>query len=293
MVEMNTGLVKMLIAEQFPGWAELEVVPVLPGGTDNHTFRLGPDLSVRLPSAAAYAPQVARELRWLPVLASELPLPVPTPVARGAPGAGYPWPWSVRGWLNGETAMTAHISDATSFAISLARFLVALQRIDATDGPTPGTANFHRGGDLAAYDAEARAALVALAGRIDLATAQAVWSRARSSAWGPRPVWVHGDVARGNLLVQEGRLSAVLDFGLIAVGDPACDLVAAWTLFSGASRRAFRQELALDDDTWRRARGWALWKAAITASRPAVERGTLDESLRVIADVVAEHAADA
>ncbi|CAN7457060.1 aminoglycoside phosphotransferase family protein [Mesorhizobium amorphae] len=265
-VSIDSGLVRRLIAAQFPHWADLPVEPVEPGGWDNRTFRLGDNMSVRLPSAASYAAQVEKEQRWLPRLAPHLPLPIPVPLAKGAPGEGYPWPWSVYGWLRGRPAANGGIADLTGFARSLANFLLALYRIDANDGPPAGQHNFHRGGRLAVYDTETRAALSALAGRLDTDTAQEVWASALGSGWQRPPVWVHGDVAFGNLLVEDGRLCGVIDFGSSAVGDPACDLVIAWTEFSGESRQAFRDALALDEEAWAGGRGWALWKALITAS---------------------------
>jgi aminoglycoside phosphotransferase (APT) family kinase protein len=237
----------------------------VPGGWDNRTFRLGARLSVRLPSAAAFAPQVEKEHRWLPILASHLPLPIPEPLAMGAPGEGYPWPWSVRGWLDGAP-MSQFPAEPAGLAHALAAFLAALHRIEAAGGPPPAPHNFHRGGSLAVYDAETRAALAALAGRIETAAAAKVWDAALGSAWASAPVWVHGDVAPGNLLVRDGRLSAVIDFGSMAVGDPACDLAIAWTHFTGVSRDTFRAVLPLDPATWARGRGWALWKALITAA---------------------------
>lgn len=147
--------------------------------------------------------------------------------------------------------------------MTLAGFLLALQSVDATDGPPAGAHNFFRGGPVATYDGEARQAIEALAGEIDAALATEVWDTALASSWQHRPVWVHGDVASGNLLVREGRLAAVIDFGSSGVGDPACDLCIAWTFLEGESRAAFRRALPLDAETWQRGRGWTLWKALI------------------------------
>jgi aminoglycoside phosphotransferase (APT) family kinase protein len=221
-------------------------------------------MTVRLPSAAGYAAAVEKEQRYLPFLAPHLPLPVPVPLAKGMPGEGYPFHWSINPWLHGETARPDRISDLSEFAATLAGFLLALQRVDASGGPAAGAHSFHRGGSLLTYDEETRHAIATLAGRIDGDKAQAVWAAALSTTWDRDPVWFHGDVAAGNLLVEGGRLVAVIDFGTSGVGDPACDLVIAWTMFSGASRETFRAALPLDSDTWERARGWALWKALIT-----------------------------
>lgn len=263
---LDAALAARLVASQFPQWADLPIRPVAQSGWDNRTFRLGEEMSVRLPSAARYAPQVELEHRWLPELAARLPLPIPAPVARGAPGEGYPWPWSVRRWIEGETVLARPVGDLRRFVTDLAGFLAALQGIDARGGPEAGTRSFHRGGRLAVYDDQTRQALAALAGRIDIAAATAVWEAALSTAWDAAPVWVHGDIAAGNLLAREGRLSAVIDFGCMAVGDPACDLAIAWTLLDAEGRAAFRAALPLDAGTWARGRGWALWKALILAS---------------------------
>ena len=200
----------------------------------------------------------------MPVLAPLLPLPIPVPLAQGRPGEGYPWSWSVCRWLEGDTATAGRIADLPEFAARLARFLAALQRLDTAGGPPPGPHNFFRGGPLTVYDAETRQTIAALGGEVDAAAATSVWEAALGASWHGSPVWLHGDVAAGNLLVDNGRLSAVIDFGCAGVGDPACDLVVAWTLLTGESREAFRATLALDDDSWARGRGWALWKALIT-----------------------------
>jgi aminoglycoside phosphotransferase (APT) family kinase protein len=261
---IDAALVRRLVRSQFPEWADLPIVPVEVDGWDNRTFHLGDEMTVRLPTAAGYAPSVEKEQRFLPFLAPHLPLPVPVPLAKGVPGEGYPYHWSVNRWLPGETASVERIRDLDSFAASLANFLTALQGVDASAGPPAGAHSFFRGGALATYDDETRRSIATLAGRIDADRALAVWEAALSSAWRGEPVWFHGDVAAGNLLVEDGQLVAVIDFGTCGVGDPACDLVIAWTMLSGASRETFRGALPLDADTWARARGWALWKALIT-----------------------------
>ena len=280
-----------LIAAQFPQWANLPVRPVELDGWDNATFRLGEDMSVRLPSAERYAAQVEKEHRWLPKLAPLLPLPIPTPLAKGAPTDDYPFPWSVYRWIAGENATIERIADPVEFATALAAFLTALYRIDPRGGPPPGRHNFLRGAPPAVYDAETRQALAALEGRIDTDVASAAWEAALETTWHGPPVWFHGDVAAGNLLVEDGRLSAVIDFGTSGVGDPACDLVIAWTLFRGESRDAFRAALGLDDATWARGRGWALWKALITlAEHERTDPEKAEEARRVIDEVLDDHA---
>ncbi|MCZ4092263.1 aminoglycoside phosphotransferase family protein [Sinorhizobium psoraleae] len=290
MLNIDASLVSKLIAAQFPEWADLPIRPVEFDGWDNRTFHLGRHMTVRLPSAAPYALQVEKEQRWLPILAPRLPLPIPVPLAVGRPGEGYPWPWSVYEWREGEIATHAPVADLSAFAATLARFLVALREIDATDGPAPGKHNFFRGGPLTVYDAETRRALVALEGRIDTDAARAVWEAALAATWHGAPVWFHGDVSSGNLLVENGRLSAVIDFGTSGVGDPSCDLSVAWTFFHGESREAFRAGLPLDKATWARGRGWTLWKALIVlAELPGTDRLEVEKSRRVIEAVLADH----
>ncbi|MGH2561737.1 MAG: aminoglycoside phosphotransferase family protein [Thermomicrobiales bacterium] len=287
---IDVPLVRRLIATQFPQWADLPITPVAFDGWDNRTFHLGERMTVRLPSAAAYALQVEKEQRWLPRLAPRLPLPIPVPLAMGVPADGYPWPWSVYRWLDGEIATTAPVADPRQFAMDLADFLVALQRADATGGPPPGAHNFYRGGPLTVYDGETRQALQTLAGQIDTAAATAVWETALAATWHGAPVWFHGDISVGNLLVEDGRLCAVIDFGTSGVGDPSCDLAIAWTLFAGDSREAFRAALPLDDATWARGRGWTLWKALIVAAAlPGANTLEVEKSRRVIDEVLADH----
>jgi aminoglycoside phosphotransferase (APT) family kinase protein len=264
MIDLNVGLVRRLIASQFPQWGNLPISLVEPNGWDNRTFRLGDEMSVRMPSAERYSTQVEKEHRWLPRLAPFLPLPIPDPLVMGAPDHKYPWHWSVYRWIEGDSAATGKIHDPAEFAVALERFLTALQRVNPMGGPIPGKHNFFRGGNLSVYDAETRQALKILDGKIDIGTATAVWERALNSRWESSPVWVHGDVSAGNLLVKDGRLCAIIDFGNLSVGDPACDLTIAWTLFSGKARDLFRASVALDTATWERTRGWALWKALIT-----------------------------
>ena len=286
---IDDALVRRLVAAQFPQWSELPIRPVSPSGWDNRTFRLGDTMLVRLPSGEEYADQVAKEQRWLPILAASLPLAIPVPLALGLPAAGYPWNWSVYRWLEGEAASSAFIADRIAFASSLGRFLGALQRVDATGGPGPGLHNFHRGGALAIYDGQTRHAIADLKGKLDANAATAVWEAALASTWQRPPVWVHGDVSAGNLLVQAGRLSAVIDFGQLGVADPACDLVVAWTFFEGPSRQAFRDALPLDAATWARARGWALWKAVIVSSGlVAATAFEAAHSCRVIDEVLSD-----
>jgi aminoglycoside phosphotransferase (APT) family kinase protein len=211
--EITADVAARLVAAQFPQWAGLPVTPVTLDGWDNTTFRLGDELSIRLPSAGSCVPQVAKEHRWLPFLARHLPLPIPEPVAMGRPGEGFPRPWSVYRWLAGEPASTGRVDDLTGFAAGLTGFLAALQAIDASDGPPAGTHNFFRGGPLAAFDEQTRQLIRLTADDIDARAAASVWDTALASTWEQAPVWVHGDVTASNLLVADGALHAVIDFG--------------------------------------------------------------------------------
>ena len=261
---IDAELVQRLVAEQFPQWGHLPVMPVEDEGWDNRTYRLGADMTVRLPTHAMYASAVAKENQWLSVLAPQLPVRIPVPLATGIPGQGYPFNWSIRPWIDGMTAAPHRIESMDAFAAAVAEFILALQAIDPTGGPVAGAHSFYRGAVPAHYDDETRQAISALGDRIDATRALAVWDNALASVWHAPPRWFHGDIAQGNLLVRNGSLVGVIDFGTCGVGDPACDLVIAWTFFRGSSRTVFRTAVSQDDGTWARARGWAMWKGLIT-----------------------------
>lgn len=263
MMDITVDLAKKLIFEQFPQWSHLEIKPVKNSGHDNRTFHLGDDLTIRLPSGKEYEPQIQKEAKWLPVLAQHLSLPITAPVAKGKPTPEYPLAWSINRWLVGETVTHTNV-DLQKFAIELARFLKELEAINAENGPQAGAHNFYRGGDLAVYIEEFEQALTQLPAGPQRNHYQDIWTTALATKWEKKPVWVHGDIAVGNLLVNDGHLSGVIDFGILGTGDPACDLVMAWTFFDSKSRKAFKEEMGLDDTTWQRGKGWALWKALIT-----------------------------
>jgi aminoglycoside phosphotransferase (APT) family kinase protein len=290
-VQINERLVRLLIADQFPEWSELTVRPVPQSGWDNRTFRLGSDMVVRLPSAVDYDAQVHREQRWLPYLRHRLAIQIPEPLGFGQPGHGYPWSWSVYRWIPGDTVASSPPSNMAQFVEDLAAFLNTLREVPAKGGPEPGAQNFHRGGALSVYDEQVREAVANLGGQINAAAALAVWREALVSSWDEPPVWVHGDVALGNLLVRKGRLAAVIDFGQVCVGDPACDLVIAWAYFPAEHRRTFRALLGLDSAAWQRGRAWALWKAAIVASG-LVETNAIEAqaSIRALKEILHESA---
>ncbi|MCZ7423407.1 aminoglycoside phosphotransferase family protein [Verrucosispora sp. WMMA2121] len=293
-VTVDAEQVRRLIADQFPHLADLPIEPVANGGWDNWTFHLGSDMLVRLPSAAEYALAVDKEHRWLPTLADRLPLPIPIPVARGKPDAGYPHPWSIYRWLDGEPASSDRIADPVRFAVDLAEFLAALQAVDAAGGPRPGVHNWFRGGTLRTYGKMVEQALVELDDRVDAELVREIWATALDARWDGVDRWFHGDVAQGNLLLADGQLAAVIDFGTCGVGDPACDLAIAWTLLTADGRQAFRTRLSVDDATWARGRGWALWKTLATCSYTfdAVEDAAeFADGQRILAEIVAEYRA--
>jgi aminoglycoside phosphotransferase (APT) family kinase protein len=265
-MDIDDALVGRLVDARFPQWSHLPIRQVLPGGWDNRTFRLGDELLVRLPSADGYAAAVAKEQRWLPVIAPRVSLEVPQPVAHGEPTAEFPRPWSVYRWIEGVPAGDAEIGDPNAFAADLARFLTELARVDTARAPAAGAHSFHRGAHPRHYDPEVQRSLAHLAGAIDTSAARRVWDAALRTEITAAPVWFHGDIAHGNLLVRNGRLAAVIDFGTSGVGDPACDLAIAWTMFDDDARETYRTALPWDADVWARGRAWALWKAMLLAA---------------------------
>lgn len=294
-VAIDPSLVRRLLEAQFPRWAHLPIETVRSAGTDNAIYRLGTSMAVRLPRIAWATGQVEKEQQWLPILASHLPIAIPVPLAKGAPGDGYPWHWSICRWLEGHDALTEPIADLGQAARQLAEFIIALQGVDPTDGPPPGPNNSFRGVPLAKRDTRTREAILELR-RLDVfdgdtaAAATEVWEAAlhATPSSGP-PVWIHGDLQGGNLLVQHGRLSAVIDFGCLGVGDPACDLIVAWNFFDAQTREVFRATLQVDDATWARGRGWGLSTAVIALpyylhTNPAIVRNAWYRINEVLAD---------
>ncbi len=286
--DIDASLVRRLLAAQFPEWAGLPISPVDSAGTDNALYWLGDDMVVRLPRIPGATGQVEKEHRWLPRLAPLLPLAIPVPIAKGMPAEGYSWPWSVYQWLEGEIATMERIAEPRKVASELGRFVAALQRIDTTGGPPPGGRLSSRGEPLATRDAETRDAIAALHGMLDTAAVTAAWEAAlRAPAWQGPAVWLHGDLLATNLLARWGRLCAVIDFGCLGLGDPACDVMTAWMYLSAATRDAFRAALPVDEATWARGRGWALSIGLIAlpyyrSTNPvlaAIARRAIDEAL--------------
>ncbi|MEU6676154.1 aminoglycoside phosphotransferase family protein [Streptomyces sp. NPDC046925] len=255
----DADLAGRLLADQFPQWAGLPLTPVVPGGSDHALFRLGEELQVRLPRGDWAAGQAEKDQRWLPRIAEHLPLPIPSPVAVGEPAFGYPWRWSVTRWLPGNAARHDSLADSVGTAVEMAGFLSALQHLPPPSELLPGPHPDLESEGLRARDASTRAAIRSVDGVFDRQALTAAWDAAMEAPdWDRDPIWFHGDLHVGNLLTVEGRLSAVIDFGGLGVGDPSCDLVIAYTLLGEKTRPAFREALAIDEATWIRGRGWAL-----------------------------------
>jgi aminoglycoside phosphotransferase (APT) family kinase protein len=286
-LDVDEALVRRLLARQFPEWAGLPIEALPAGGTDNAIYRLGDELSVRLPRRREWpAGSLDKEFEWLPKLAPLLPLRVPAPVARGVAGDGYPHEWAVYDWLDGEDAASVPL-DLRRAAVDLAELLAALRRIDPTGGPPPAS----RGGSLRPRDEATRAGIAALGDAIDAGAVTAAWERALAAPeWDGRPVWIHGDLDARNLLVRDGRITGVLDWGAVCVGDPACDVKASWAVLDADTRPLFRELLEIDDATWARGRGWALSQAMIAlpyylhTTYPAI----VQEAWRWLAEALAD-----
>lgn len=255
-IDIDATVVGRLIAQQFPRWASLPVTEVRSAGTDNATYRLGDQMVVRLPRLPRSVPNLAKEQRWLPRLAPMLPLAIPLPLAQGGPGEGFPFPWAVYRWLDGQNAADDPGLDLPEAAAQLGRFVAALQRINAAGGPPS-----FRAGPLSALDDRVRTEIGELGadGIVDPGLATAAWETALAApAWNGPPRWVHADLNPMNLLARQGRLTAVIDFGELAAGDPAIDLLPAWSWLTPQTRGLFRAEVKTDDATWERGRGWGL-----------------------------------
>ena len=286
-VETDAALVRRLLETQFPQWAGLPIALVVSYGTDHDIYRLGDGLSVRLPRIGWATGQAAKEATWLPRLAAHLPLGIPVQVAAGRPAEGYPLEWSVYEWLPGEDA-NGTIGDLEQAAVDLAAFVRALRGID-TSAAHPRRPRA-RGAPLQELDEDVRRAIAELGDRIDGDAAARSWNESLEAPWWHGDeLWVHGDLLPGNLLVVDGRLAGVIDWGALDVGDPACDLQPAWNMFEGASRARFRAVLEVDVASWLRGRGWALYQAVLAlpyywSTNPGMVRQASHALGQVLAD---------
>jgi len=288
-VMIDPDLVRRLLAEQMPAWAGLPVRPVAPRGTVNAMYCLGDDLVVRLPRMAAWAGDLDREREWLPRLRARISLRVPEPVAHGNPTEQFPLPWAVYRWVDGDEYADELVDDEPAAADDLARFVRELRAGPVEDAPSTGRR------PLAELDVETRSAIVEAGDLLDTSAVLAAWNRAlEAPVVAGDKVWIHTDLLRPNLLVHDGRLAAVIDFGAVGVGDPAADVIAAWAVFGPEGRRRYREALDVDDATWERARGYALTQAALIVpyyrdTNPPFTASALRTIGEVLADLGVSH----
>jgi aminoglycoside phosphotransferase (APT) family kinase protein len=290
MHQVDDELVRRLIAGRFPRWAELRVRRWPSGGTVNAMFRLGEDMVVRLPLTPDGVEDVLLEQEWLPRLAPLVPTRIPEVLGAGRPADGYPWPWSVYRWLAGEHPAEGALAEPLLLAEDLAAFVTAMRSVRL-----PAAPKAYRGGPLASLDTQTRAAIGKLRGireeGVDCDAVAAVWAEAlRAPGWDGPPVWLHADLMPGNLLIDDGRLAAVIDFGCLGMGDPACDLFPAWNLLPRDAREVFRAALDVDDAMWVRGRGRTLSQAVIAlpyyrTTNPAMARNARHVIRAVLDDV--------
>jgi len=289
-VGIDSALVRRLVAAQFPRFADRAVRAVDSSGTVNAIYRLGDDLYVRLPRVSRWARDLEQELRWLPRLAAFLSLQIPQPVAAGRPANGYPFCWAIYRWIDGRPYTDETVDDERRAAEDLAQFVAELRRVDPAAGTPP------RGGrrPLAELDAVTREAITSARNVIDSSAALAAWEHALAApVWDGRPTWVHADLLRPNLLVRGGRLCGVLDFGSAGVGDPAADIIAAWSVFGPRGRSTFCRALEVDEGTRTRAMGFALHQAALIIPYYRQTNPTFAAlAVRTVEEIVGERAVD-
>lgn len=255
-IDIDIAIVNRLLAEQFPHLAERSITVVRSTGTVNAIYRLDNDLYVRLPRVETSAESIDREWTWLPKLAPQISLTIPQPLAQGKPTNWYPCPWAIYRWIEGFSYRDDLISDERQAALDLANFILELRNVNVLAAPRGGR------NPLIELDTATRSAIESSQGVIDIEAVSAAWTRSlEAPLWNGTPIWIHGDLLRPNLLVQDGRLCAVIDFGGVGIGDPAADLIPAWSVFNQVGRETFRQALEVDDDIWSRARGYALHQA--------------------------------
>ncbi|WP_433586561.1 aminoglycoside phosphotransferase family protein [Microbacterium hydrocarbonoxydans] len=287
--EITSSLVRSLVSEQFPHWAGLPIRPVAVQGWDNRTFRLGDRHSVRLPSADGYVAGLLREEQTLATLASSFHVVIPRVVATGAPSAAFNRPWSVREWIEGRSLSSVEPRERESAISSLGDALRELQACNTLSGPWAGRASAYRGCHVSAVGEDVQDPLARL-DRSQAERCRALWDAAVDTVWTGPPVWVHGDVAPGNILFDSrGHLAALIDFGQTCIGDPACDLAFAWLSCTSRERDLLHDRLELPEDAWLRGAAWALWKTLISSPEEMLNKygRSRDAVLRDVADVTA------
>ncbi len=290
---ISIELAKKLILTQFSEYADLNVTDIEEQGHDNRTYRIGDDMLIRMPKTESYALKVPKEQEFLPKLATHLSIAIPEPIKMGVPSSDYPYAFSIYKWLEGRSVNHFQLDNKSqeNIVLDLATFLKELQGITDVAGPVPGKHNWWRGDHVSVYDKGAKEQFANLADIIDIDRALNLWERACATRWQKRPVWIHGDFSVGNILINNKRLSGIIDFGGTAMGDPACDLVIAWTYLYGKAREIFIREIDLDNDTWLRARSWALWKATFELCQ-IEDKDSLEANLqkKIIDSVLNENA---
>ncbi len=258
-VDIDTALVRELLSKQFARWSDLPIVPVASSGTVNAVYRLGDELCVRLPRTQGYAKGLENELRWLPLLGQHLPLAIPQSAAQGEPSAEYPLRWAVYEWLEGETFNFQSHVDESGAAEDLANFVTRFRQVDPTGAPKA-----RRSMPLSRLDRVTRTAIDSLDGIVDTRAVLSVWeSCLQAPEWDGHSVWTHGDLIPPNILVNRGHICAIIDFGSVGIGDPAIDVIPAWSVFGADARSTFRAAVDVDEATWVRARGFALQQALL------------------------------
>jgi aminoglycoside phosphotransferase (APT) family kinase protein len=283
-VAIDAELVGRLVAGQFPRLADLPISAVHSTGTVNAIYRLGSELCARLPRLREWEEGLEHEWDWLPRLAGHLSLRIPEPVAKGHPAGSFPFAWAIYRWIDGQPYVDGLVDDERQAADDLAQFVMELRSIDPVGAPPGGRR------PLSELDAPTLAAIESARDVIDRDATIAAWELALDApTWDGTSVWIHTDLLRPNLLVDGGRLCAVIDFGGVGVGDPAADVGPAWSVFGAAGRRTFRDALDVDDGTWNRARGFALHQAAmIIPYYPETNPGFVAMARRTVEQVLAD-----
>ncbi len=256
---IEPSMVRELLLTQCPQWADLSLDRIRSSGTDNALFHLGDEFVVRMPRIDWASQSINKEYEWLPQLAPLLTLPISAPIFKGTPTADYPWSWLVSPWHDGANPAFEQSNEYADLAIDLAHFLNEFHALPVTNAPAS-----RRGIPLNNMDEAVMECMQQLQGDVDTDKLIALWKQLITvPEWEHNSVWLHGDMLPGNILVTDKRLSAVIDFSDVGIGDPAVDCVIAWALLNGPSRQIFKNHIKLDENTWLRGQGWALSIAVI------------------------------